>query len=106
MLWRMAGEPDPVGPNPFTDVPDPDGPNPAYYSKAAVWGFEEGVTTGVTPTTFGPFNQVTRGQVITMLWRLDGEPAPGIANPFTDVPNPNTPSARYFSAAAVWGYEV
>jgi len=99
MLWRMAGEPVPTIDNPFTDVPDG-----RFYTDAAVWAVQEGITTGVgdDPTVFAPDRLVTRAQAIAMLWRESGEPAPtNPVNPFSDV----TPGI-WFDAPTNWGSEL
>ena len=82
-LWRAAGEPEPAGKtSPFTDV-QPGG----YYEKAVRWAAERGVTVGVSETRFAPDDTVTRGQVVTFLWRFEGRPAPqSDAVSFSDVP--------------------
>ena len=63
-LWRAQGEPEPAASNPFTDVSDS-----AYYYKAVLWAVENEVTNGKTPTTFGPADTCTRGQIVTFLYR-------------------------------------
>jgi len=74
MLWRMAGEPQPTGPNPFSDIPAG-----AYFADATTWAFTEGITTGVNRSDrFAPFEDLTRAQLVTMLWRSAGSPL-GIA---------------------------
>ena len=82
-LWRAAGSPDPVSAvNPFSDVKQSD-----YYYKAVLWAVENGITSGISATRFGPGNVCTRAQVVTFLWRAVGSPeAPYDYNPFTDVP--------------------
>ena len=63
----------PAGPSeplPFADV-DPT----AYYAEPIAWLAETGATSGTSPTTFSPDDTVTRGQLATFLWRLDGRPS-------------------------------
>ncbi len=81
-LWRLEGEPAPLGPTTaFADV-DP----AAYYATPVAWLASTGATTGTSPTTFSPDDTVTRGQLATFLWRLDGSPMPeGATSSFTDV---------------------
>ena len=67
ILYRMAGEPyanggNPYTSSPFTDITD----TSAYYYDAACWALKNGVTT---ETTFKPFNNVTREQTATFLYR-------------------------------------
>ena len=64
-LHRTMKSPEPVnGNNPFSDVP-----STQYYYKAVLWAVENGITSGLTQTTFGPDSPCTRGQVVTFLYR-------------------------------------
>ena len=95
-LWRAAGSPLPrYRVNPFTDVSPYD-----YYYNAVLWAVEEGITTGLTATTFGPDATVTRGQVATFLYRAASAAKPNTFNPFTDVK-----SSAYNYDAILWAYD-
>ena len=63
-LWRAAGSPEPKTASSFTDVPAS-----AYYAKAVAWAVENGITNGMTETTFAPNATCTRGQIVTFLYR-------------------------------------
>ena len=78
-LWRAAGSPEPKAMSSFTDVPAS-----AYYAKAVAWAVENGITNGMTETTFAPNATCTRGQSVTFLYRALKGTASGSAN-FTDV---------------------
>ena len=78
-LWRAAGSPEPKAMSSFTDVPAS-----AYYAKAVAWAVENGITNGMTETTFEPNATCTRGQSVTFLYRALKGTASGSAN-FTDV---------------------
>ena len=93
-LWRAMGEPEPTSnANPFTDVS-----GTQYYYKAVLWAVEKGITNGTSSTTFEPGASCTRGQVVTFLWRAQGEPSPASgSNPFTDVS-----SAQYYYKPVLW----
>ena len=78
-LWRAAGSPEPKTMSSFTDVPAS-----AYYAKAVAWAVENGITNGMTETTFAPNATCTRGQSVTFLYRALKGTASGNAN-FTDV---------------------
>lgn len=70
-LWRASGCPEPTSASSiFTDVTDPN----AYYYKAVLWAVENGITNGVGDNRFGNDSSVTRGQMITFLWRTMGKP--------------------------------
>ena len=78
-LWRAAGSPEPKTASSFTDVPAN-----AYYAKAVAWTVENGITNGMTETTFAPNATCTRGQSVTFLHRALKGTASGSTN-FTDV---------------------
>ena len=78
-LWRAAGSPEPKTMSSFTDVPAS-----AYYAKAVAWAVENGITNGMTETTFAPNATCTRGQSVTFLYRALKGTASGSTN-FTDV---------------------
>ncbi len=90
-LWRIEGSPGGY-PNPrFIDVV-----NGAYYADAVAWAKATGVTTGIGPGMFGPEQSMTRAQMVTMLWRLVGEPGAPPSN-FSDVP-----AGSFFARAVDW----
>jgi minor extracellular protease Epr len=71
-LWRAAGCPEPrIAAQPFEDVQESD-----YFYKAVLWAVEKEVTTGTSDTTFSPNDDCTEAQVITLIWRAKGRPAP------------------------------
>lgn len=78
-LWRAAGSPEPKTASSFADVPAS-----AYYAKAVAWAIENGITNGMTETTFAPNATCTRGQSVTFLYRALKGTASGSTN-FTDV---------------------
>ena len=78
-LWRAAGSPEPKTVSNFSDVPAS-----AYYAKAVAWAVENGITNGMTETTFAPNATCTRGQSVTFLHRALKGTASSSAN-FTDV---------------------
>ena len=78
-LWRAAGSPEPKTAVSFADVPAG-----SYYAKAVAWAIENGITNGMTETTFAPNATCTRGQSVTFLYRVLKGTASGSTN-FTDV---------------------
>ena len=94
-LWRLMGKPEAKTAGGFKDVDAK-----AYYAKAVDWAMEAGVTKGISKTHFAPNAAITRGQAVTLLWRLAGEPKPEKAGPFTDVP-----AQRYDADAVAWAAE-
>ena len=91
-LWRAAGCPQPVSKvNPFTDVRADD-----YFYTAVLWAVENGITNGTSAKTFSPDATVTRAQVVTFLWRANGQPAAGNSG-FADVS-----ADKYYATAVAW----
>ncbi|MFT5202221.1 MAG: hypothetical protein ACI9C1_001607 [Candidatus Aldehydirespiratoraceae bacterium] len=91
-LWRYRFEPEALSPAGFSDV-DPD----VYYADAVSWLLETGITTGVGGNRYAPDDPVTRAQMATFLWRLEGSPPDTPAAGFVDVP-----SGQYYSDAVDW----
>ena len=90
-LWRAAGSPEPKTAVSFADVPAG-----SYYAKAVAWAIENGITNGMTETTFAPDATCTRGQGVTFLYRALKGSADGGAN-FTDVK-----SDTFYADAVNW----
>lgn len=68
-LWRAAGQPSAKGTIGFVDV------SSTHYAREAIqWAVENGITNGMGDNLFSPDGPVTRGQMITFLWRVKGEP--------------------------------
>jgi len=64
-LWRAQGKPAVTETDhPFTDV-DAD----QFYYQPMLWAVENGITNGLTATTFGPGAVCNRAQVVTFLYR-------------------------------------
>jgi len=58
----------------------------ATYADSVDFLANEGITTGMSATTFGPNTNVTRAQFVTFLYRAAGEPSvAGLTNKFKDV---------------------
>ncbi|MBE6908599.1 MAG: S-layer homology domain-containing protein [Ruminococcaceae bacterium] len=80
----------------FADVPAN-----AYYADAVKWAAENGITTGTEPGVFSPNDTCTRGQVVTFLWRMAGQPEPtSKKNHFRDVK-----ADDYFYKPVLWAVE-
>ena len=79
-LWRAAGEPTVGGNVGFVDV----APG-SYCYEAVKWAVANGITKGTDATHFSPNATCTRGQVVTFMYRAEGEPAVGGNVGFVDV---------------------
>ena len=92
-LWRAAGQPEPK----TTQMPFKDVKAGSYYEKAVLWAVENKITNGTSTTTFSPDKNCTRAQIVTFLWRSEGEPyASDSNNPFTDI------ASGYYMDAVFW----
>lgn len=81
--------------------PFPDVVHGEFYYMPVKWALENGITTGLTPDSFGPNQECTRGQIVTFLWRTAGSPEPSSTNnPFKDVK-----SSDFFYKAVLWAVE-
>ncbi|MBR6916323.1 MAG: S-layer homology domain-containing protein, partial [Clostridia bacterium] len=58
VLWRREGSPAPTAPSGFEDVPAGE-----WYTEAVAWAKENEVVKGITETTFGPDEFITREQL-------------------------------------------
>lgn len=91
-LWRAHGSPAPRSSvNPFTDIT-----SDMYYYDAVLWAVENGVTNGISATTFSPDATVTRAQAVTFQWRAAGSPAVS-GSSFADVAD-----SAYYAGAVSW----
>lgn len=92
-LWRAAGQPEPK----TTQMPFKDVKAGSYYEKAVLWAVENKITNGTSTTTFSPDENCTRAQIVTFIWRSEGEPyASDSNNPFTDI------ASDYYMDAVFW----
>jgi hypothetical protein len=96
-LWRAVGSPEPTRTdNPFVDVKPTD-----FYYKPVLWAVENGITSGMDATHFGPTAYCNRAQVVTFLYRTMGNPTVGAAtNPFTDVA-----AGSFYEKPVLWAVE-
>ena len=77
---------------PFVDVAESD-----WFLQAVKYVFERGIMVGTSDTTFEPQSSVTRGQVVQMLYNLEGQPTVTGEGGFTDVQ-----SKDWWYNAVVW----
>jgi len=66
-----------------------------WYEKAQNWAKTKGVSDGANPNA-----AINRAQMVTMLWRAEGQPAAGSTANFTDVP-----ADSYYAQAVAWAIE-
>ena len=77
---------------PFNDVPE------GYWAYDAIqYVYGEGLMAGTSGSTFSPEGATTRGQIVTILWRLSGSPVVNYLMDFDDVD-----PAAYYAEAIRW----
>lgn len=75
-----------------------DVPEDAWYYEAVRYTSAYGLFQGVTETKFGPNLTMNRGMLVTVLYRMEGEPSvEGLTHSFTDVS-----ANRYYTDAVAW----
>lgn len=77
---------------PFNDVSYGD-----WYYDAVQFVYSRGIMDGVDYYKFAPNGTITRGMILTMLWRMAGEPFEMPVTSFTDVE-----IGRYYTTAVAW----
>lgn len=77
---------------PFNDVSYGD-----WYYDAVQFVYSKGIMDGVDYYKFAPNGTITRGMIVTMLWRMAGEPFEMPVTSFTDVE-----IGRYYTTAVAW----
>lgn len=80
---------------PFTDV-SPE----AWYFENVEFAYEHKLFNGLTPTTFEPELCMTRAMLVTVLWRLSGEPQPEREAAFSDVA-----TSEWYHTPVAWANE-
>ena len=66
-----------------------------WFENAQNWAKEKGISDGANPNA-----AINRAQMVTMLWRAEGQPAVGRAANFIDVP-----ADTYYAGAVSWAVE-
>ena len=79
-------------PLPFTDVAEGD-----WFYDAVRYAYENGLMDGVGGNRFAPNSETTRAQLVTILYRLEGQPAVSGDLPFTDVE-----AGTWYTNAILW----
>lgn len=77
---------------PFTDVSTSD-----WFYSDVMFVYENGLFSGTDSRSFSPNASMTRAMLVTMLYRLEGEPAGTGSSSFSDVR-----SGSYYEKAVAW----
>ena len=77
---------------PFSDVTESD-----WFYDAVTYAYENGLMDGVGAGLFAPNSETTRAQLVTILHRLAGQPAPSGDSGFSDVE-----TGTWYTDAVAW----
>ena len=95
-LYAAAGRPDVTATEePFEDVSESD-----WFYTPVLWAVENGITSGVDATHFGPNNTCTRAAVVTFLYAMEGRPEITAKSEFADVADTD-----WFAKPVIWAKE-
>ncbi len=100
ILWRLAGEPAAMGNGGFNDVAVGQ-----YYTQAVAWAVANNIVTGYNSATFGTDDNITREQLVAILYRFaqymdyDVSASKYISN-FPDAKD----ASNYAQNALAWAY--
>ncbi len=81
-----------IGTLPFLDVNSGD-----WYYAAVQYVYDNELFTGTSPYLFSPDQPMNRAMLVTVLYRLEGEPRVSDDNPFVDVAD-----GQWYSDAVIW----
>lgn len=80
---------------------------PEFVDIAGHWGevaakyvAEKGYMKGISDTEFAPDMELDRASIVTVLYRMEGEPEVRVENPFADVP-----ADTWYTNAILWAAE-
>lgn len=85
----------------YTDLPFYDVGGNVWYYDDVLYAYINGYMDGLSAGQFAPNQNTTRAQIVTILWRLTGEPRATRSNKFNDVS-----SSAYYDKAVSWAVEA
>ena len=80
---------------PYEDVKEDD-----WFFNAVYYTYVEGLMTGMDPTHFGPYGQLSRAQFALMLYRMEGETPVTTEKTFGDITG-----EEWYGPAVLWAAE-
>ena len=80
---------------PFNDVYADD-----WYANSVKYVYSNNIIKGYSDTIFAPNDKLSRGMLVTMLYRMEGCPKVGNKNYFSDVNQ-----SEYYAKAIQWAYD-
>lgn len=97
VLYNMAGKPNIRYTNKFTDVP-----NGQWYTSPVMWAYEKEITSGISNTKFGTDSEITREQLVKMLYSYDKTQK----HLFNNIDSMALNSFRDNNQVSAWGLEA
>ena len=80
----------------YVDVPES-----THWAHVGIdFVLKSGLFYGTSDTTFEPDGEMTRAMLVTVLYRLEGQPKPTTENPFSDVA-----AGTWYTDAVIWAAE-
>lgn len=79
---------------PFIDVP-----YTRWFHRDVAFVYTHGLMNGINEDSFQPYTAMNRAMLVTVLWRMEGSPAPKGKTPFTDL------KQAWYKDAVAWAYE-
>ncbi len=70
-----------------------------WFCPYVEYAFRNGLMNGVTGGKFAPGKEMSRAMIVTVLWRIEGEPAPAGESPFGDL------KADWYRSSVAWASE-
>ena len=97
ILYKKEGSPSVTWTAKFPDVKESD-----WFAKQIIWATNEGILAGYANGKAGPNDHITREQLVSLLWRYEGRPAPTMTT--LNFPDANKVSS-YAKEALLWAVE-
>lgn len=89
-IWKDAG----------SGVPFLDVATDKWYYEGVEYTYQKEWMNGMTETAFVPDGQTTRAMLVTVLYRIEGSPAPAAESEFSDVA-----AGKWYTDAITWAAE-
>ena len=93
---QMASRPEETPGEAMSDLPFADVPADAWYYEAIAYICGKGMMNGVAETRFAPQAELTRGMIVTILYRLETDPT------YSTALFPDVPVDAYYTNATAW----
>ena len=81
----------------WTTAPYTDASPDSWYASAVRYTYDNGLMNGTGEYSFEPESSMTRAMLVTVLWRIAGQPEPKAASSYSDVD-----ASAYYAKAVLW----